>query len=165
MIEEPKYQKVTALTPQIVSSESSVLWPASKLSGALWHWGGKRKRKESLQLHLWNLNICFEKVDAKCWLGEMTLVMTSLPLAHVFQCLFTFALISTLRCLAEIWQLSRWGATGELEVEFKLQRCSCKLSFLFPPYCQSTPESLLAGYSVLLTETQDSSYYTGIYQA
>ena len=25
-----------------------------------------RKRKESLQLSLWNLNICIEKVDAKC---------------------------------------------------------------------------------------------------
>ena len=25
--------------------------------------------------------------DAKCWLAEMTLVMTSLPLARVFQCL------------------------------------------------------------------------------
>ena len=29
-------------------------WPASKLSGALWRRG--RKRKESLQLRLWNLN-------------------------------------------------------------------------------------------------------------
>ena len=38
--------------------------------------------------------ICFEKVDAKPWLAEMTLAMKSLPLAHVFQCLFTFALIS-----------------------------------------------------------------------
>ena len=51
-------------------------------------------------------------------------------LAHVFQCLFTFTLISPLRWLAEIWQLSRRGATGELEVEFKFQ---------------STPESLLTG--------------------
>ena len=40
-----------------------------------------------------NLNICIEKVDAKCLLVEMTLVMTSLPLTRVFQCLFTFALI------------------------------------------------------------------------
>ena len=60
---------------------------------ALWHalvggWG----RKESLQLHLRNLNICIEKVNAKCWLAEMTLVMTSLLLAHVFQSLFTFEL-------------------------------------------------------------------------
>ena len=33
------------------------------------------------------------EVDAKCLLAEMTLVMTSLPLTRVFQCLFTFALI------------------------------------------------------------------------
>ena len=37
-----------------------------------------------------NLNICIEKVDAKCLLVEMTLVMTS---TRDFQCLFTFALI------------------------------------------------------------------------
>ena len=30
------------------------------------------------------LNICIEKVDAKCWLAEMALVMTSSPLARVF---------------------------------------------------------------------------------
>ena len=46
------------------------------------------KRKESLQLCLCNLNICIKKVDAKCWLVEMT-VTTSLPFACVFQCLFT----------------------------------------------------------------------------
>ena len=40
---------------------------------------------------------------------------------------------STSRWLATIWQLSWWGATGEVEVEFKFQRCSCKLSFLFLP--------------------------------
>ena len=49
----------------------------------------------------------------------MTLVMTSLPLVLFFQCLFTFALVLASRWLAEIWQLSRRGATGELEVEFK----------------------------------------------
>ena len=95
------------------------IWPASKLSVALWRRGGKRK--ESLQPCLWNFNICIEKVDAKCWLAEMTLVMTSLPLARVFQCLFTFALVSASRWLAEIWQLSRRGATGELEAEFKFR--------------------------------------------
>ena len=108
--------------------------------GHLIWWRGW-KRKESLQLCLWNLNICIKKVDAKCWLAKMTLVMTSLPLAHVFPCLFTFALISALRWLVEIWQLSRWAATGELKVEYKFQRYSCKLSFLFPPRCQSAPES------------------------
>ena len=34
-------------------------------------------------------------------IGEMTLVMTSLPVARVFQCLFTFALVSASRWLAE----------------------------------------------------------------
>ena len=75
----------------------------------------------------------------------MTLVITSLPLASGFQCLFTFALVFTSSWLAEIWQLSRRGATGELEVEFKFQRHSCKLSFLFLPHCQSALESLLPG--------------------
>ena len=60
-----------------------------------------------------------KKVDEKCWLTEMTLVMMSLPLARVFQCLFTFALVSTSRWLAEIWQLSQRETTEELEVEFE----------------------------------------------
>ena len=83
--------------------------PASKPSRA---WPGG-KREESLQLRLWNLNICIEKVQAKCWLVEMTLVMTSLPLARVFQCLFTFALVSTSRWLVEI--SSESSVDGELQ--------------------------------------------------
>ena len=39
------------------------------------------------------MNIYIKKVDAECLLAEMTLVMTSLLLARVFQRLFTFALI------------------------------------------------------------------------
>ena len=78
-----------------------------------------------------NLNICIEKyinkVDTKCWLAEMTLVLKSLPLSRAFQWLFTLALVSASR-----WQLSRRGVTGELEVEFKFQRRSYKLSFLSP---------------------------------
>ena len=50
---------------------------------------------------------------------------------------FRFAL------LAEIWQLSRRRAKGELETEFKFQRRNCKLSFFFPLRRQSTPENLL----------------------
>ena len=91
---------------------------ASSLWLWLWLWQRGGKRKGSLQLRLWNLNICIKKVNAKCWLAEMTLVMTSLPLAHVFQCFFTFMLVSTSCWLAEIWQLRRGGATGELEVEW-----------------------------------------------
>ena len=76
-------------------------YPARKVSGALWRRGGKRK--ESLQLRLWTLNICIEKVDAKYWLAEMTLVITSLLLARAWQCYLHS------RWLAEIWQLSQWG--------------------------------------------------------
>ena len=75
------------------------------------------------------LNISIKNVDAKWWLTEMTLVRTSLLLAHVFQCLFTFRLVSPLRLLVEIWQLSWQGAAGELEVEFMYQRHSCKQAF------------------------------------
>ena len=49
------------------------------LRGSLW----RGREKDSLQLRLCNLNICIEFFDAKCWLAEMTLVMTSLPSAHV----------------------------------------------------------------------------------
>ena len=95
----------------------------------------RREKEESSQL-----------VDAKCWLAEMTLVMTSIPLARVFRCLFTFALDSASRWLAETWRLNRRGATGDLEAEFKFQRRSCKLSFLSPPRRQSAAGSVLAGY-------------------
>ena len=70
---------------------------------------------------------------------------TSNDLPRVFQVLLTFALVTALRWLAEIWQLSRRGAAAELEAEFKFQRHSCKLSVLFPPRRRSDPESLLAG--------------------
>ena len=102
-------------------------------------WRGGGGRKERLELRLWNLNICMEKVDEKCWLADMTLIMTSLPLAPFF--------VSTFCWLAEIWQLIRRGATGELEVEFKFQRRNCKLSLIFPPCRQSAIESLLANYA------------------
>ena len=99
------------------------------------------KRKESLQLCLCNLNICIKKVNAKCWLVEMT-VTTSLPFACVFNvCLHLRSFPLRLE-LAEIWQFSWRGATGELELEFKFQRCVCKLSFLFLPLrvcSQATP--------------------------
>ena len=52
-----------------------------------------REKEGELATHLWNLNTCIEKVDAKCWLAEMTLVMTSLPLARVYiRARFRFAL-------------------------------------------------------------------------
>ena len=117
----------------------SYFQPASKLSGLLWRRDGKSK--ESFQQCLWNLNICIKKVDAKCLLAEMTLVMMSLPLACFLQCLFTCVLFTASCSLAEIWQLSWLGATGKLEVEFKFQRCSCKLSLLFLPAARA-PQQL-----------------------
>ena len=70
-------------------------------------------------------------------------------LSRVFQCLFTFPLVSASLWLAEIWQLNRRGFTGELVAKFKFQKRSCKLSFLCPPRRQSTPDSLLVGYIFL----------------
>ena len=82
--------------------------------------GGAGKGRRACNC-LWNLNICIEKVHAKCWWAEMILAMTSLPLARIFQCFFTFALVSASRWVAEIWQLSRRGVTGKVEVEFKFK--------------------------------------------
>ena len=78
-------------------------------------------------------------------IGEDDISNDVITLGTFFQCLFTFALVSSLRWLVEIWQLSRRGAVRKLEVAFKFQRRSCKLSFLFSPRRQSAPEILLAG--------------------
>ena len=143
--------------------KSNVTWflrgqtSLSKLSGALWRRGGKRKK--SLQLRLWNLNICVEKVNAKCWLAEMTLLMMSLPLARAFSCFSMFVYICALSHFAligGIWQISPTGShrgIGE-----RVERVSSyKLFFLFPPRRQSAPESLLAGHGAILLETGKGS--------
>ena len=46
-----------------------------------------------MQLRPWNLNICIEKVDAIKLLAELTLVMTSIPLARAFTCFLMFVYI------------------------------------------------------------------------
>ena len=76
-------------------------------------------------------------------MAQITLVMTSLPLARVFQCLFTFALVSASRWLAEIWQLSRRGATGELMMEFKFQGRSYKRSSFSRPAARAPRRACL----------------------
>ena len=43
-------------------------------------------REKEGELATTSLKIEYVKVDGKCWLAEMTLVMTSLPLAHAFTC-------------------------------------------------------------------------------
>ena len=67
--------------------------PGSKLSGELWRGGREREGELATTSLEFIMNIYIKKVDADCLLAEMTLVMTSLLLARVFQCLFTFALI------------------------------------------------------------------------
>ena len=104
---------------------------------------GKEKRACNFVSGIWIS--ASKRIDSKCWLADMKLVMTSLPLARVSQFLFTFTLVFASRWLAKIWKLSRRGATEVLEMVFKFQKRSCKLSFLFPPHRQIAAESLLAG--------------------
>ena len=96
-----------------------------------------RQKEGELATHLWNLNICIKIVNAKCWLVKMTLVMTSLPLAHVLKFLVKFVLVS-----AQLMG-SHSGIGGGIQIPDTSH--SFKLSFLFPPCCQRAPESLLAG--------------------
>ena len=44
------------------------------------------------------------------------------------------------------WRKSDSSVDEERQLEFKFQRRSCKLSFLFPPRRHSAPEILLAGF-------------------
>ena len=86
----------------------------------------------------------------------MTLVMTPLPLAHAFACFSMFVYIrahSASHRLEEIWQLSRQGATGKLEAEFKFQRFSCKLSFLFPRHHPGELARRLIIFFIIVTIT------------
>ena len=96
------------LAPTIQLILEAKLASEQALRGAL---AARREKEGKLATTSLELNSCIKKVDAKCWLAEMTCVMTSLPLTRVFQCLFTSALVRA--CwLVEIWQLSRRGATG-----------------------------------------------------
>ena len=75
----------------------------------------------------------------------MTLLMF-LPLARASTCFSMFVYIRTHFPFAVIGGNLTAQLMGEMEVEFKFQRRSCQLSFLFPPNRQSAPESLPAGY-------------------
>ena len=56
--------------------------------------GGPEKEGELATIPLWNLSIYMGKVDTKCWLAEMTLViMISLPLMYAFTCFSIFVYI------------------------------------------------------------------------
>ena len=66
----------------------------------------------------------------------MTLVMC-LPLERASTCFSMFVYIRTHFHFALIGGNLTAQLTGELEAEFKFQRRSCKLSFLFPLHRQS----------------------------
>ena len=96
-------------------------------------------------LRLWKLNIC---VDAKCWPAETTLVMTSLPLARVFQLLFTISRSFPLRT---DWRKSDSSVDGEPQGNWRWSSNS-KLSFLFPPAARAprraSSQANLCSYSL-----------------
>ena len=111
--------------------------------------GGARKgRRDCKVLCLWNLNSCDDKVDTKCWLAEMMSVMKSLPLARVFQCLFT---LMHLFPLCADWQKSDSSVDGEPQGNWRWNSNSTDVVASSPsfscPAAKSTPESSLAGCS------------------
>ena len=110
---------------------------ASKLSGALWGRGGKRK--ESLQLRLWTLNSISNSPVAPSWLSCQ--IFANQREAE------TNAIVN------KHWKTRAKGngvITNVIRISHRLififQRRSCKLSFLFPPSRQSALESFLVGY-------------------
>ena len=91
--------------------------------------------------------------------AEMTLVMTSLPLARVFQRLFTFALIGgnlTVRSTG-----SHRGIGGGIQIPER-ERRSWMLSFLFLPRRHRAPESLLPGLVIILQQASPSFSDMGV---
>ena len=124
-------------------AELAWLQSGSKLSGAWWP---VRKRKESLQLRLWNLNIRIKKVYVKCRLVEPPLVMTSLHLVHVtsmfayIRTLFRFTLIgrnltaqSTGSHMGIDW---RWNSIQLLFLLFFGVLCDSKYSIMTPKFAK-----------------------------
>ena len=130
---------MTCMTRMTGITCEQVLWGALK-------WRGDEKKKESLQLSLWNLNnYLHRKSRCEMLIGGDDISYDFITLGTCFSMFVYIRACFRFALMAEIWQLSQQGATVELEAEFKFQRHSCKLSFLFPPHRQSAPESLLAG--------------------
>ena len=125
------------------------------LWGTLTAEGGKRK--ESLELHLWNLNISIEKVYVKCWLLEMTLVMMSSSLIGLC---FSMNLCLHLRSflLRADWWKSHSSVNGEPQ-EIWGWNSSCKLSFLFLPCCQCTWRA--CSQTIVIVSRETTSKFEG----
>ena len=128
------------------SPPDSRYYPASKLSGALWWRGGKRK--VSLQIRLWNLNF-----HLQCTGGspstELSGFIQSARRGNARECVKDIEK-HVPRVLTSLLMSSPPISTSHRHFRcrsiFKFQRRICKLSYLFPPRHQSASESLLAGY-------------------
>ena len=110
---------------------------------ALW-WRGW-KRKESLQLRVWNLNICIEKSRCEMLMAEMTTVMTSLLLARVFN----HCLHSRSFSFCADWRESESSVTGQPQDNRRRNSNSRDVVASSPSFSQpaarAAPESFLAG--------------------
>ena len=104
-------------------------------------------REKEGELSTTSLKIEYLKVDAKCWLAEMTLVNDVITRGGCFHVFFNVCLRSRSFSLRADWQKS------DSSVDEESQGPSCKLSYLFPPRHQSAPKSLLAGYYRELVST------------
>ena len=122
----------------------STTQPASNLSGRLWRRGGKRK--ENLQLRLWNLNSTSNSPVAprrlSCQISaNQREAETS---ANVNKHWKTRAKGNDI--ITNVISANQHFASNFSKQIFKFQRRSCNLSFFSPPRRQSAPESLLARY-------------------
>jgi len=119
--------------PAILISRAWLYWKMglnlrASPPGLLWQRGGKRK--ESLQLHTWNLNSSL----ASCWLSCQISANQCEAEPHAKSSDIITNVISTNQ---------HFALTFSIQI-FKFQRHSSKLFFLFLLHCQSAPESLLA---------------------
>ena len=111
--------------------------PGSKLSGALWRRG--RKRKESMQLRLWNLNS-----TSNCPVASPRPSFQIPPIsANVSKHWKTRARGNDV--ITNVIFANQHFASSSSMLIFKLQGRGWKLSFFFPPRRQSAPEKLFAG--------------------
>ena len=111
-------------------------FPASKLSGELWQGG----REKELEFHLQSPCGCPHRLSwqfpSNQRKAKTTVNVNKHWKTHAKGMDIITYVISTNQHFASTFSM----------LIFKFQRHSCKLSFLFPPRCQSAPENLLAGY-------------------
>ena len=127
----------------VIANSKMDYWPVSKLSESLWLQGGKRK--EGLQLRLWNLNptsnspVAPRRLSCQISANQHKVETIVNVIKHCKTCAQDNDVITNF-----ISANQHFPSTFSMQI-FKFQRCSCKPSFLFSPCHQSAPESLLTG--------------------